>query len=132
MFPPLVIDIDLDLSAAAAANAHRQPAPPPQLPLLQLPGRHQDPFRPANTVTVVVDDSDEDESDDGSTSASQNAQAGPSCPLRRQWPARGDHPPANDVVSRSSRFSDAELELIFTDMAVLVRREFDCWVEACW
>lgn len=132
MFPPLVIDIDLDISAAA--NAHRQPAPPPQLPLLQVPGRHQEKFRPASTVTIINEiDGDESDDEDPGDANGQYWQPHLRCPQHIAWPEPGEHYELDySTDQRVGRFSDAELETIVADFAVLVRREFDCWVESCW
>ncbi|WOO80902.1 Outer envelope protein 64, mitochondrial [Vanrija pseudolonga] len=102
IFPPVLPDMSPD-SIAAAASAYRQPAPPPQLPLLQLPGRHQEPLNRTGDAS------------------------GPSCPVHRRWPDRGVH-----NTERTANLSDDELETIVEDVAVLVRREYDTWVESCW
>jgi len=127
LFPPILPDMTAE-SLTAAANAYRQPAPPPQLPLIQLPGRHQDPqsFHTDATSTTA---------ENATTCTTVNPSspgAGPSCPHRMQWPGRSDHPPTSDATLRTARLSDAELETLVDDMAVIVRREFDCWVQACW
>ncbi|BEI89359.1 uncharacterized protein CcaverHIS019_0207210 [Cutaneotrichosporon cavernicola] len=129
IFPPVLPEMTPE-SLAAAANQYKQPAPPPTLPLLQLPGRHQEPFRPASTVHVVDDTEYSDT--DGSVDEDTNAVAGPSCPLHRRWPARGEHVSASSEGARTKRMSEPELARVVDDVGVLVRREYDCWVEACW
>lgn len=104
---PQLFSPGLDMESLAA-SPYRQPAPPPQLPLLQLPGRHQEP---------LWYDPDSD------------TQAGPSCPHKRRWPACGAHAGAEQ---RTAKFSDAEIDAFTKHIGVIVRREFDCWVEACW
>lgn len=65
--------------------------------------------------------------------AEDNTPGSPStCPHRLHWPGRGDHPSIGDATCRTTRFSDAELETLVEDLAIIVRREYDCWVEACW
>ncbi|CAK9783856.1 hypothetical protein CC85DRAFT_288891 [Cutaneotrichosporon oleaginosum] len=133
LFPPVLPEMTPE-SLAAAANQYKQPAPPPTLPLLQLPGRHQEPFRPASTVHVV-DDSGDYSDTDGSVADEEedtNAVAGPSCPLHRRWPGRGEHVSTSDESARTKRMSEPELARVVDDLAILVRREFDCWVESCW
>lgn len=106
---PQLFSPGLDMESLAAANSpYRQPAPPPQLPMLQIPGRHQEP---------LWYDPDDDK------------QAGPSCPHKSRWPACGDHVSAE---KRLAAFTDDEVEQISQDIGLIVRREFDSWVEACW
>jgi hypothetical protein len=52
--------------------------------------------------------------------------------LHRRWPARGEHVPSSDEGARTKRMSEPELARVVDDLAVLARREFDCWVESCW
>jgi hypothetical protein len=100
-------------SLAAAASAYRQPAPPPQLPTLQLVGRHQDP--PGA------------EKEKGKAEK-ENGGGGGRCPVpNRSWPARGQH-----AETRCGRCGEEEMEGFVWDMGVVLRREFDCWVEQCW
>ncbi|KAK4689754.1 hypothetical protein P7C73_g338, partial [Tremellales sp. Uapishka_1] len=89
-------------AVAAAASAYRQPAPPPQLPLLQLLGRHQEVSDDANSKTCPY---------------------GPGL----EWPERGTH---NE--RRSAGLSDEDLDGFVLDMGMVLRREFDVWVEQCW
>jgi len=95
-------------AVAAAASAYRQPAPPPQLPVLQLVGRHQDVLQ----QSLV--------------SGQANGDAG-RCPAGKIWPESGVH---EDI--RCSRCEEEELEGFIEDMGRVLRREFDCWVEQCW
>lgn len=104
---PQLFSPGLDMESFAAANGQR-PAPPPQLPMLQLPGRHQEP--------LWYDPDDE-------------KQAGPSCPHKKRWPSSSDHTSAE---KRLAAFTDEEVEQISQDIGLIVRREFDSWVEACW
>lgn len=131
LFPPVLPEMTPE-SLAAAANTYKQPAPPPTLPLLQLPGRHQEPFRPASTVHIVDESGDYSDSDSQDDGDDQNAVAGPSCPLHRRWPARGEHVPTSDASARTAKMSEVELDNLVDDLSVLARREFDCWVESCW
>jgi hypothetical protein len=76
------------------------------LPILQLSGRHQD----------VPEGS-----------GSGNAVASTSCPDGIKWDETGVH-----QEERMSRVDELEMEGFVEDMAVVMRREFDCWVEQCW
>lgn len=93
-------------SFAAAAQAYRQPAPPPQLPVLQLVSRHQEP---------------------GSSSGNGGQDVPSRCPEHKKWPASTEH-----SDNRCSRCGEEEMEGFVWDMGVVLRREFDCWVEQCW
>ncbi|WVR05329.1 hypothetical protein IAU60_002343 [Kwoniella sp. DSM 27419] len=103
-------------SIAQAASAYRQPAPPPQLPSVQLAGRHQDPsvsprekngshgHQPNGTGVGVV-----------------------RCHDGRAWQERHRH-----AGERLNRFTEAEMDAFVDDMGTVLRREYDCWVEQCW
>jgi hypothetical protein len=114
------------------ASRTRQLPPPPQLPLIQLPGRHQDAkaFHTDATSTTAPNATTCTTAETGA--GSRGPRAGPSCPHRMQWAGRGDHPPPWDAAARTARLSEDQLETLVDDMAVIVRREFDCWVQACW
>ena len=99
-------------AVAAAASAHRQPAPPPQLPVVQLAGKHQD----------VPQSHEAQNQEDGVVNGE-----GSRCPVGNEWPEVGVH-----EEKRCSRCEDEELEGFVRDMGSVLRREFDCWVEQCW
>ena len=92
-------------NAPFTAQAYRQPAPPPLLPVVQLVGRHQ--YLP--------------------TEAEEKAGAAPPCPAKKGYPRRGEH---GEV--RCARCTEAELAEFIDDLAMVLRREYDCWVEQCW
>ena len=94
-------------AGTAQASAYRQPAPPPQLPVLQLVGRHQY----------------------GHQSPSENPTSHRElkCPAGVLWPERGLH-----EDKRCARCEEEELDVFISDMGMVLRREFDCWVELCW
>ena len=96
-------------AVAAAASAYRQPAPPPQLPPLQHFGRHQSIPLPS--------------SETGQTHGGEAER----CPAGNEWSERGCHDDA-----RCAGCEDEELEQFTKDMGMIMRREFDCWVEQCW
>ena len=83
-------------------SAYRSPAPPPQLPVLQISVRHQD---------------SPESSDQGSSS----------CPAGNVYPASGKH-----SETRCGRCEEEELDAFVRDMGLVMRKEFDCWVEQCW
>lgn len=98
-------------AVAAAASAYRQPAPPPQLPNCPIYTRHQDPPAEAKdkeTGTVLGD-------------------GVLRCPAKRIWPEPGVH-----GHRKSTGLTEVELDGFIDDMAVVMRREFDSWVEQCW
>ncbi len=43
------------------------------------------------------------------------------------WPEKGEH-----EDKRCARCEEEELEGFVRDMGMVLRREFDCWVEQCW
>ncbi|WVQ78622.1 hypothetical protein IAT38_000708 [Cryptococcus sp. DSM 104549] len=101
---------------AQAGTAYRQPAPPPQLPTIQLSSRHQDP----------AIDPKEKQRDNGY----QPNGAGVGvvrCPDGRAWQEKTRH-----ASERLGRFSDVDADAFVADMGIVLRREFDCWVEQCW
>jgi hypothetical protein len=97
---------------AAAASAYKQPAPPPQLPNCPMYARHQDQGLqdvPKALDGVIVGD--------GKLR----------CPKGRAWGAPGEHQP-----KRSAALSDDEMSRFVEDMGIIMRREYDSWVEQCW
>jgi hypothetical protein len=97
---------------AAAANAIRQPAPPPQLPNCPIYTRHQDQGLqnvPKTPDGIILGD--------GKLR----------CPKERMWGGPEDH-----EERRSTRLTDGELVQFIEDMGVVMRREYDCFVEQCW
>jgi hypothetical protein len=97
---------------AAAANAYRQPAPPPQLPNCPIYTRHQDQGLqdvPKNVDGIIVGD--------GKVR----------CPKGKSWGGPNDHRPR-----RSGAFTDGEMSQFIEDMGIVMRREYDCFVEQCW
>ncbi|KAK8869538.1 hypothetical protein IAR55_000104 [Kwoniella newhampshirensis] len=105
---------------AHAASAYRQPAPPPQLPAIQLAGRHQDP---------AIDQIERDkEGANGHGHQPNGTGVGVvRCQEGRAWQERDRH-----ASGRLGRFSDEEVDRFVDDMGMVLRREFDCWVEQCW
>ncbi|WWD16201.1 hypothetical protein CI109_100627 [Kwoniella shandongensis] len=109
---------------AHAASAYRQPAPPPQLPAIQLAGRHQDP--------VISDQNHDHDSSNGNGNGNGHQPNGTGvgvvrCQEGRAWQESDRH-----AGERLSRFSDEEMDRFVDDMGKVLRREFDCWVEQCW
>lgn len=95
---------------AAAANAYRQPAPPPSLPNCPIYSPHQDTgLHEFKTGASVLGDGHL------------------RCTYGRQWDAPTDH-----KAERSSEMKDAEMSQFVEDMGVVMRREYDCWIEQCW
>lgn len=91
--------------------AYRQPAPPPQLPTLQLSSRHQD-VPQAHPVENGKGPDDK---------------AAVRCHAGNRYPLTGQH-----SDKRCARCEEDELDLFVADMGLVMRREFDCWVEQCW
>lgn len=91
--------------------AYRQPAPPPQLPTLQLSSRHQD-VPQAHPVENGKGPDDK---------------AAVRCHAGNRYPLTGQH-----SDKRCARGEEDELDLFVADMGLVMRREFDCWVEQCW
>lgn len=98
---------------AAAANAYRQPAPPPTLPNCPIYTRHQDQGLHEFKIGGP-----------GGTVAGDGILR---CTHKSQWDAPTDHRP-----ERSSGLKDAEMSQFVEDMGVVMRREYDCWIEQCW
>jgi hypothetical protein len=99
-------------SMSSAANAYRQPAPPPQLPNCPIYTRHQDQGLqdvPKNIDGIIVGD--------GKLR----------CPRGRIWGGPEDHEP-----KRSAALTEDEMKRFIQDMGIVMRREFDCFVEQCW
>jgi hypothetical protein len=91
--------------------AYRQPAPPPQLPVLQLSSRHQDVPQAQPVENGVKPD-----------------QSGVvRCPAGNGYVPRGEH-----GDKRCGRCEEEELDGFIMDMGLVMRREYDCWVEQCW
>lgn len=120
--------------SVAAAGGYKQPAPPPTLPKLQLIPRHQDPPVPSGSGSA----GDGKDPANGTTSpeggdylvTSNGTRPLPphECPLRKKkWPQAGKH----DEL-RCGRCSEDDMEGFVWDMGVVMRREFDSWVEQCW
>jgi len=91
--------------------AYRQPAPPPQLPVLQLSPRHQDvaQSQPVENGVKVED------------------KGSARCSAGNGYSVSGEH-----SEKRCSRCEDEELNDFMMDMSLVMRREYDCWVEQCW
>ncbi|OWZ80037.1 serine/threonine protein phosphatase 5 phosphatase [Cryptococcus neoformans Tu401-1] len=101
---------------AQAADAYRHPAPPPQLPAVQLVPRHQEP----------VINPKEKHSPNGYPP--NGAGVGiVRCPEGRAWQERNMH-----AGERLGRFRDQDIDGFVADMAMVLRKEYDCWVEQCW
>ena len=49
------------------------------------------------------------------------------CPKERMWGG-----PEDNEEARSTRLTDGELVQFIEDMGVVMRREYDCFVEQCW
>lgn len=49
------------------------------------------------------------------------------CSIKKKWPEAGKHD-----EQRCGRCSDDDMEGFIWDMGVVMRREFDSWVEQCW
>lgn len=49
------------------------------------------------------------------------------CPSKRIWPEPGVH-----GELKSNGLTEIELDGFIHDMSVVMRREFDSWVEQCW
>jgi hypothetical protein len=96
---------------AAAANAYRQPAPPPSLPNCPIYTRHQDQGLQdvKNADGLVLGDGHL------------------RCTHRKQWDAPTDH-----RAERSTMMKETEVNQFVDDMGVVMRREYDCWIEQCW
>lgn len=109
-------------SLAAAAAQYRQPAPPPALPVLQLLGRHQDPTFEKGKEGINVP-----WNDNHTSIGTGDFLPGDKCPLRIRWSAMDDH-----LEVRCGTMDENDLEGFVADMAIVMRREFDCWVEQCW
>jgi hypothetical protein len=101
-------------AVAAAASAYRQPAPPPQLPGLQLAGRHQDI---------------PNEYEDGEPVTPASDEVGV-CPHGREWPYRGEHPPSS--MNRTAAWPEEVWDGFLADLSTVMRKEYDVWVELCW
>jgi hypothetical protein len=87
------------------------------LPTLQLVGRHQDP-----PVAEKEKEKEKGKAENGGGGGDVK------CPVpNRSWPARGQH-----AETRCGRCGEEEMEGFVWDMGVVLRREFDCWVEQCW
>ncbi|ORY29989.1 hypothetical protein BCR39DRAFT_466943 [Naematelia encephala] len=114
-------------SLAAAASAYRQPAPPPSLPVLQLVGRHQD--IPASQLPPPLPDAELDGKPSGVPNGVVNGGGHREnrCPAGNAWPERNEH-----SDKRCSRCEEDELDDFVADMGLVLRREYDCWVEQCW
>jgi len=93
-------NLGLGFPSNKTLDAIRQPAPPPQLPILQLPGRHQDGIETSDVSK---------------------------CPGKVRWDEWGLH-----KEERMAGLDEDELDGFVEDMGVVLRREFDCWVEQCW
>jgi len=91
--------------------AYRQPAPPPQLPILQLSPRHQDV--PQGHLVE--------------NGAITNGKGSVGCPAGNRYSVSGEH-----TEKRCSKCEDEELNEFMVDMGLVMRREYDCWVEQCW
>jgi hypothetical protein len=99
-------------AAAAAANAIRQPAPPPQLPNCPIYTRHQDQGLqnvPKTPDGVILGD--------GKLR----------CPKEKIWGGPEDH-----EARRSAALTEGEMAQFIEDMATVMRREYDSFVEQCW
>ncbi|WWC60847.1 uncharacterized protein I303_103423 [Kwoniella dejecticola CBS 10117] len=106
---PLPPNFPSPQALAQAANAYRQPAPPPSLPSIQIQGRHQEPS--------TSDPTNGDEKRVGVVR----------CPEGRAWQEKNRH-----ASERLGRFSEAEMDGFVDDMGMILRKEYDCWVEQCW
>lgn len=112
---------------AAAAAQYRQPAPPPALPVLQLVGRHQEavpPPPPPKDGSKQVKKApaypyDQDEL--------PPKIPGEKCPFNVRWSGIDEH-----LEVRCATMDENDLEGFVADMAIVMRREYDCWVEQCW
>ncbi|WRT67392.1 uncharacterized protein IL334_004363 [Kwoniella shivajii] len=107
---------------AHAASAYRQPAPPPSLPSIQISGqgRHQDP----------VINHKEKQSTKGNGHGHQPNGIGVGvvrCQDGRAWQEKNRH-----ASERLSRFTEKEMDQFVEDMGMVLRKEYDCWVEQCW
>jgi len=91
--------------------AYRQPAPPPQLPVLQLSPRHQDASQAQPLGSEI----------------STNGDGLAKCPVGNAYSVSGEH-----SEKRCSKCEDEELNGFMQDMSLVMRREYDCWVEQCW
>lgn len=101
---------------AQAADTYRHPAPPPQLPAVQLVPRHQEP----------VINPKEKHSPNGYPP--NGAGVGiVRCPEGRAWQERNMH-----AGEKLGRFRDQDVDGFVADMAMVLRKEYDCWVEQCW
>ncbi|WVO14182.1 hypothetical protein L204_101813 [Cryptococcus depauperatus] len=101
---------------AHAADTYRQLAPPPQLPSVQLSSRHQDP---------AIDRQDRLVANDYNPNGQSIGVV--RCHEGRGWQERGRH-----ASERLGRFSETEIDSFVVDLALVLRREYDCWVEQCW
>ncbi|OCF44182.1 serine/threonine protein phosphatase 5 phosphatase [Kwoniella heveanensis CBS 569] len=121
---------------AHAASAYRQPAPPPQLPSVQLAGRHQDPS--INTVAVEEVEKQQKQKQKAAGAVGDEAFAttanGSSkgvgvvrCHEGRAWQERDRH-----AGGKLNRFAEQDIDGFVDDMGMVLRREYDCWVEQCW
>ncbi|OCF71590.1 hypothetical protein I204_07649 [Kwoniella mangroviensis CBS 8886] len=101
---------------AHAASAYRQPAPPPSLPSIQVAGRHQDP--------TTTSDNENSPSQTNGTSTGVGVVR---CQDGRAWQEKNRH-----ASERTGRFSENEIDGFVNDMGMVLRKEYDCWVEQCW
>ncbi|WVF71948.1 hypothetical protein IAT40_006758 [Kwoniella sp. CBS 6097] len=119
--------------SAQALAAYRQPAPPPQLPSIQLAGRHQDP-------SVEELKKNKDANGDGDVDVVGNGGGGGGggggkgvgvgvvrCHEGRAWQERDRH-----AGGKLNRFAEQDIDGFVDDMGMVLRREYDCWVEQCW
>ncbi|WVW82810.1 hypothetical protein I302_104822 [Kwoniella bestiolae CBS 10118] len=114
---PLPPNFPSPQALAHAASAYRQPAPPPSLPSIQITGRHQDPTNSdqANTNT------------NGSGKSDGPGVGVVRCQDGRAWQEKNRH-----ASERLSRFSEDEVDGFVGNMGMVLRKEYDCWVEQCW
>ncbi|WWC69201.1 uncharacterized protein I206_103138 [Kwoniella pini CBS 10737] len=94
---------------AQAANAYRQPAPPPSLPSIQIQSRHQE--------SSASSQLNSDEKGVGVIRCSEG----------RAWQEKHRH-----ASERLGRFNEADMDGFVDDMGMILRKEYDCWVEQCW
>ncbi|ODN72989.1 hypothetical protein L202_08387 [Cryptococcus amylolentus CBS 6039] len=98
---------------AQAADAYRQPAPPPSLPPAQNLMRHQDPSH--------------DPQDKNPSQPNGPGVGVVRCPEQRPWQERQRH-----AGEKLARFEEWEVDHFVADLSMVLRKEYDCWVEQCW
>ena len=91
----------------------RQPAPPPQLPVLSIGSQHQDIARATGPVCVK--------------GQKVHPMSFVHCPVGISYPPANKH-----VHKKWAEYDEEDVEGFVMDMGMVLRREYDCWVEQCW